>query len=505
MGKILNDVFPDEVFEKILKWADSSMNYPEKADKIDKLMKKNGLKPLDSGTNRVCYTHKDYPKVVFKVGFDPQGILDNLNEFHKSSLSEDFATSYELDEEGLILVQEKCPTIDFDYFQKKETKKKIRRMLERLDEEGFILIDLGLDKHKNYGVDRKGRIRIIDFGYVELKSLGNFSCPHVRYKGDGEKKKYCKGKLRYNNDFTMLECDKCENVFRIDVVLEGYTETKYKDNVKIPKYKPSKELDEFYKNFNKHRDRATLKQFVAISNRTNMKGEEENLNKSVLQKLKRLSGGVSSEEKLYVPEDQEIEKSVPEETPPVRNRPKRPISTYYSTSRGIDVLKKDESLERERKLMELTDAFNLINSDNSEESDKIVRDLFFARFPHVVDALKDVKQKISPEELGDDEEIRDMVSICTENNIQIYRSGTNDNEVHIALQFEEVKKDPWIVMSMGETIVHINLKEHMKNILEVDHDEETELIVTCMNTTPLNDFNGDYEKEYFGSDEDDDE
>jgi len=168
-------------------------------------------------------------------------------------------------------------------------------------------------------------------------------------------------------------------------------------------------------------------------------------------------------------------------------------------------LKKDESLERERKLMELTDAFNLINSDNSEESDKIVRDLFFARFPHVVDALKDVKQKISPEELGDDEEIRDMVSICTENNIQIYRSGTNDNEVHIALQFEEVKKDPWIVMSMGETIVHINLKEHMKNILEVDHDEETELIVTCMNTTPLNDFNGDYEKEYFGSDEDDDE
>jgi len=514
VGNILDKIFDDEAFEKILKWADSSMNYPEKADKIEKLMKRYGLKPLDSGTNRICYTHKDYPKVVFKVGFDPQGILDNLNEFHKSSLSELFATSYELDEEGLILVQEKCPTIDFNLFQKKEIKKKIRKMLEKLDEEGFILIDLGLDKHKNYGVDRKGNIRIIDFGYVELKSLGNFSCPHIRYMHNNEKK-YCKGVLEYNKDFTMLECDRCGNVFRVDVVLEGYTHTKYKyDKNKIPKYKPSKELDEFYRNFNKHRDRDTLKQFVSLSNKINMKGEGYlTSSNDFLEKLKRLSGsrGVSSDQGVPVEQPQAAQAPVTEETPQQTTR--RPLRAYHSTSRGIDVLKTNDQYERETKLASVEEFLKTdkseevtklildiftekVKSNTSEEFDTLIRDLFFERFPHISDALKNIKEQVD-----ESSEYNEVIELCKENNIQIFRSGINNNELHIAMQVEDLKHEPWIVMSHGETIVHINLEAHMKNISQVDHDEETDLIVTSMNTVPLKEFDGNYENAYFGNDE----
>jgi len=497
MPKILKELFDDEAFEKILKWADSSMNYPEKAEKIEKLLKKYSLKPLDSGTNRVCYIHKDYPKVVFKVGFDPQGIVDNLNEYHKSSLHHYFATSYEIDKEGLILVQEKCPTIDYDYFQKKDTKRKIRRMLEELDEEGFILMDLGLDKHKNYGVDRKGNIRIIDYGYVELKSLGNFNCPHYRLKGD--KKKYCKGTLRYNKDFTMLECDECENVFKIDVVLEGYTESKYQTKEKMPKYKPSKELDEFYRNFNKHRDRATLKQFVALSDKINATGKgEENLTAaSILEKLKRLNKGSTNEQHQEVQKvDEPKEKHVSEKPEATRN-----LKVYHSTPRGIDVLKRNDELEKERKLLRLREAYELINEDDSEETNKLIRDLFFARFPNVAEALQDIQQRIDEE----NEEVQEMIRLCKESGIHIFEAGENKDEVHIAFTVEELMKNPWIVMSKDGTVVQIDLRAHMEQIVNVDHDEETDLIVTSMETSPIHKFDGDYENAYFGSGDDEDD
>jgi hypothetical protein len=510
MGKILRDIFEEEAFEKILKWADSSMNYPEKADKIDKLMKKYGLKPLDSGTNRIVYTHKDYPKVVFKIGFDPQGILDNLNEYHKASLREEFASSPELDEEGLILIQEKCPTIDFDLFQKKDTKKKIRKILEQLDEEGFILVDLGLDKHKNYGVDKKGNIRIIDFGYVELKSVGNFSCPHIRYKGDGDKKKYCKGHLEYNKDFTKLECSECENVFKIDVVLEGYTETKYASAEKLPKYKPSKELDEFYKNFTKHRDRATLKQYVALSNRSdstniNNGGGAPEVAHAGLNKLKQLSGnsgsGVSSGEetvkKSSVPsqerdsdcDEPQARSSQKEEILPTTETTK-PLTVYHSTQRGIDVLKPDEQVDQERNLQSLNQAFELINTNLSEDSDKLIRDLFFARFPSVAEAIQDIDKDLR--------ESSEAAQLCQDAGIEIYAGANNNDEIHFGIQLEQLKKDPWIIMSKGEVIVHINLREHMEKIVQIDTDDETELIVSRMEVTALKEFNGDYEETYFG-------
>jgi alpha-tubulin suppressor-like RCC1 family protein len=98
----------------------------------------------------------------------------------------------------------------------------------------------------------------------------------------------------------------------------------------------------------------------------------------------------------------------------------------------------------------------------------------------------------------------EMVVLCQESSIEIYKGSNDNNEMHIAFQVENLKKDPWIIMSKGETIVHINLKDHMDRIVQVDHDDETELIVTSMPTEVLSEFDGDYEQAYFGTDDGED-
>jgi hypothetical protein len=248
---------------------------------------------------------------------------------------------------------------------------------------------------------------------------------------------------------------------------------------------------------------------VALSNRsnnstTNKEGDTDLKKESVLERMKRLSGGGASSncepEKSSVPEprQRQVEVEEPEEEVLPATNPKQ-LSVYHSTPRGIDVLKTNDEVVQEEKLLGLSNAFEMISSDTSEESDRLIRDLFFARFPAVAEAIQDIKEKIETDES------HEMVKLCEESGIEIFEGSNNKGELHIAIQLESLQKDPWIVMSKGETIVHINLKAHMEKILQVDHDEETELVVTTMHTEALHEFNGDYEEAYFGDPNDDDD
>lgn len=292
---ILSKVIDNDTLKKIGELVDRPINQKEKADKYKKWLGKCDLETKDMGTNRQVYMHEDYPGVVFKVALDEQGVLDNLNEYEKSNKSKYFPNSQDIDRDGFILVQDRKKTYDVQTFQSKETRKKIRAMLTELDEAGFVLIDLGSDKHKNFGYDKKGNVFVIDFGYVEYKSLANFNCPHYRIEGD--KQKYCKGTLHYNKTFTMLECDKCGNVFMPDVTIEGYTATKYAEPPKEEKFKPSAELNDFYKRFTKTRDRSTLKKYVEISNtpQNASKGDMSEMNFKEMY-LSKFAGRASTSE-----------------------------------------------------------------------------------------------------------------------------------------------------------------------------------------------------------------
>lgn len=269
---ILEKVFKDDyekVMRKLTKLVDEPLNQTDKMDKYEDMFNKYGLMPLDAGTNRVVYEHRKFPHVVFKIALDEQGTLDNGNENEKSDKHTFFPDSYDIDLDCNILVQERADKIDIDFFNKEKTRKRVREMLKELDDAGFLLIDLGSDKHKNFGYRKKNDdLMIIDFGYVEYKSLGNFNCPHVRYPAQNKKPKYCKGTLKYNKTFTRLVCNECDNPFKVDVVLEGYTETKHENQETSHKpthFEPTSELKDFYKQFKGSRDKSTLTQYVALS------------------------------------------------------------------------------------------------------------------------------------------------------------------------------------------------------------------------------------------------
>jgi hypothetical protein len=196
-------------------------------EKLTTILEKSGFDYLDMGTNRIIFTHPKADNVVFKFGYDKQGKLDNLQEFKIADTYKYFAKSYECDEEGYCLVQECCPHISWDDAQKGgKWHKKMISILEELEPD-FLLEDVGCHVPKNWGIDKKGNLKIIDFGYVlELEEVAlNKYCQEIvnvnkiiEGKRDGKssvKPKYCGGKLHYNKDFSKVVCDKCDKKYMV--------------------------------------------------------------------------------------------------------------------------------------------------------------------------------------------------------------------------------------------------------------------------------------------------
>jgi hypothetical protein len=518
---IISKTIDDDILDKLGKLVESSRNQPDKADKIEKWLKDLRFKPLDMGTNRIVYTHKDYSNVVFKISLDEQGILDNLNEYQKSDMSEYFPKSFDIDQSGYILVQQRCPTISIEDFNDKATRKRIRKILEELSER-FILIDVGSDKHKNFGKDKKGNIYVIDFGYVEINDLGNFNCPHTRYKAD-DKVKHCKGTLGYTKDFRFLVCDECDNTFRVDVVLEGYTSTKYETSEKTSWYAPSNELQEFFKSFNKTRDRSTLTKYVELSHNNQKSIEKGEISVSNFREqfLRKIGGQqpaipavinkVANEEHVAKEEEK---KSIKPLTI-VGGGPKSSlVRPYESTLSGVDILKRNEELNSIEESDENNGLYGyryfareLLKPNLDEDiAAVLLSKLFFEKFPEVKEILEEVQAKsvttiILEEQITMEETT--AISLLEEANIELIQPVNNEHELHIAFDVDTLNKHPWIIMSKGDTVVHIDLVAHMEKISEIDHGDETELIASAIEVKPLQDFDGNYEKHYFEDDDSD--
>jgi hypothetical protein len=296
---ILHDLLNDEILEKIGKMVIKPVDQHEKADYYKKILKKLDFKELDMGTNRQIFTHNEFPKVVFKVALDEQGVSDNLNEYEKSAKHSAFPTSHDIDADGYILVQTKKKTFSLNEFYAKDTQKAVRKLLQDLDKAGFVLVDLGTDKPKNYGRDKNGNISVIDFGYVEYKSLAEFRCPHQALDNDY---KQCKGTLEYNKTFTMMQCPKCGNVFSISVLMEGYNSDMYAVPPRTDYFELTPELAEFYRSYKttRHKSDATsyndnLKEYVKITRDKTPKGESGMVSVKDMWK-KKLGGSKQSDD-----------------------------------------------------------------------------------------------------------------------------------------------------------------------------------------------------------------
>ena len=546
---ILNKIMPEEILEKIGNIVERPINQIEKIEKYEKILKPFGFKYVDSGTNRVVFSHKNYPKVVFKIALDEQGCLDNLNENEKSDKSVYFPDSHDIDLNGYILCQQKISILfTSESFNKDGIQKRMRLMLKDLDKEGFILVDLGMDKHKNYGMDKDGNIFIIDFGYIEYKSLGNFNCPHTRYKSD-DKVKYCKGQLHYTKDYTMVKCDECNNKFNVNVVLEGYTENKYAvPPTKKESFVASDNLQDFYKNFNTTRDRKTLTKYVEISHTSKEFeiGRDTNMQPSLkdrfLRKIKESNTQENSIIQDVIKRDTRPPQHIPYETiekdidvifehtqevfqipsvssfsPRISNmasRPKPIITTTETFESFINYFKEDEQ-DLTRFVQFLFNKIPAIRNrfivDTSQlGSDDIVVTNFVensSSLQNVANFILDIFKQY-PEILAETEystatlntdKVENAQASITYNGIQLIVPDPESSLIQIYVPLDTMTKNPTLCFQKDGISYYVDIVEHanqLRSSSSLIGEEGVDKIITTMVINDYDTFDGNYTSEY---------
>lgn len=203
------EIFTPDMYDDIRTIMNSCSDNQQKAEYIEEEWSDLGFETVGLGTNILTMAHPYYPGVVFKVALDDNGIADNFNDFQLSEMLPRFNRCYMRDPNALISVQERLvlPTpYQMDMFMPE-----ILNMLEDLSKY-FLVADLSPDMRFNYGLTRKGELKIIDGSdlYPLSQMKDKPRCKRIvgEHKHTGEPK-YCGCKLRYSKDFKYFICPEC--------------------------------------------------------------------------------------------------------------------------------------------------------------------------------------------------------------------------------------------------------------------------------------------------------
>ena len=203
------EIFTPDMYDDIRTIMKSCSDNQQKAEYIEEEWSDLGFETVGLGTNILTMAHPYYPGVVFKVALDNNGIADNFNDFQLSEVLPRFNRCYARDPNALISVQERLvlPTpYQMDLFMPE-----ILRMLSELSKY-FLVADLSPDMRFNYGLTRKGELKIIDgsdlYPLSQMKDKPRCKRITGEHKHTGEPK-YCGGKLKYSKDFKYFICTEC--------------------------------------------------------------------------------------------------------------------------------------------------------------------------------------------------------------------------------------------------------------------------------------------------------
>lgn len=199
-GSITRDLFRCMEF--------GSDNY-EKANHVIKLLKPYGFEELGEGTNIIVLKNYYYPGVVFKIALDSNGIADNFNDQILQYIIPRFARVYAVHHTGIVSVQEYYAKMTVERIQ--EFKDDINELLEALTSK-YLVADLAICRHLNFGVGRDGKFVLIDGSDLfPLDQMDKkFECQHpIGWNEKKEKMIRCKGRLLYTADYLHLRCEKC--------------------------------------------------------------------------------------------------------------------------------------------------------------------------------------------------------------------------------------------------------------------------------------------------------
>lgn len=204
------ELFSSDVLEDLTTIMEWSSDNQLKSRKMIEYLSDFGFEDLGLGTNILTVTNPLYPGVVFKLALDYYGVADNINDEWLSETIPHYAKFITRDLTGIVSVQQRYTVIK-SLARLNTFREEILTLLNKLSKK-YLVIDLGLNRFLNYGVDRDGEFIIVDgsdlYPVSNAKTL--MVCSRgVGYKGNSHKVKRCGGHLEYDEDFHELVCQKC--------------------------------------------------------------------------------------------------------------------------------------------------------------------------------------------------------------------------------------------------------------------------------------------------------
>lgn len=204
------ELFSSDVLEDLSTIMQWSSDNQLKSRKMIEYLSDFGFEDLGLGTNILTVTNPLYPGVVFKLALDYYGVADNINDEWLSETIPHYAKFITRDLTGIVSVQQRYTVIK-SLARLNTFREEILTLLNKLSKK-YLVIDLGLNRFLNYGVDRDGEFIIVDgsdlYPVSNAKTL--MVCSRgVGYKGNSHKVKRCGGHLEYDDDFHELVCQKC--------------------------------------------------------------------------------------------------------------------------------------------------------------------------------------------------------------------------------------------------------------------------------------------------------
>ena len=204
---LLNSTLIDDMWSAFK----SKLSNQQIANVYEKLMKQNGFEYIGLGTNQVVFYHPDAPGVVYKCALDNGGIADNINDSWINAQIPEVRSPKVIaqDKSLLITVQE------YVYGIKSREEAKlyyydIIKMCESIKDR-YLLIDFNPTMWGNFAIGRNGELRSCDAS--DLFPIDEITTKPICSTPIGENRKgriiICGGKLKYNEDYSMMICDKC--------------------------------------------------------------------------------------------------------------------------------------------------------------------------------------------------------------------------------------------------------------------------------------------------------